>query len=214
MDSVEIGLAQLLCARLCHDLGGPLGSVRGAVELLEDPVAAEEALEVVRDAAVVLETRLRLYRAALGAGLGDTAADGLPALLEGAVAGRRVTVDASCLPPRLVLPGPLAQAVLVAAWLGTEALPRGGVVRLAAPAADDSSDLAAVPREIAVCPDGPGSAWPPTLFAALAGGTEPYDARGLLAPALMALAAKAGLSVSLCFGPMPGAAPLLLTRQG
>ena len=60
-------LAQDLCARLCHDLVGPLGTMANAVEMVgDDPDAAELA----REAAASLRAKLQLWRAACGAGTG------------------------------------------------------------------------------------------------------------------------------------------------
>ena len=58
-------LAEILCARFCHDFSGVLGSLMGAIELARDePQANAEALSVGADAALVLAKRLRLLRAA------------------------------------------------------------------------------------------------------------------------------------------------------
>jgi histidine phosphotransferase ChpT len=199
---LSLALAQLLCSRLCHDLGGLLGSVTGALELLDDPVG--EAAEVARDAARLLEQRLRLYRAALGSGISDTTVREIAPLMEALTSGRRVQVDGSGLEQEALVPGVLAQVLLVAAWLGTEALPRGGVVAV-------SGDPA---RELVIWPQGLGAAWPPGLLRALAGEDAAPEPRTVLAPLLVALAARAGCRVELAMG-LPGAgAPPLLVLPG
>jgi histidine phosphotransferase ChpT len=199
----SLALAQLLCSRLCHDLGGPLGSVTGALELLDDP--AGEAAEVARDAARLLERRLRLYRAALGSGVSDTTVREISPLMEALTSGRRVQVDGSGLEQEALVPALLTQVLLVAAWLGTEALPRGGVVAV-------SGDPA---RELVIWPQGPGASWPAGLLRALAGEDAAPEPRTVLAPLLVALAARAGCRVALAMGlPGPGAPPLLVIPQG
>lgn len=98
-------------------------------------------------------------------------------VLEGALGGGRVTADASGLGD-LVLRPELVRAVLLGAMLGAEALPRGGVVR-----------IAGMPGEVAIHPDGRNAAWPPALFAALAG-EEVSGARNVLAPLPVAVCAR------------------------
>ena len=56
-------LAEILAARLCHDLAGLTGSLGGALELAEEDA---EALSVARDSALALHARLTLLRAAFG----------------------------------------------------------------------------------------------------------------------------------------------------
>jgi histidine phosphotransferase ChpT len=173
--------------------------VTGALELLDDP--AGEAAEVARDAARLIERRLKLYRAALGSGLSDTTVRELSPMLEGLTSGRRVQVDCSGLEQEALVPAGVAQVLLVAAWLATESLPRGGVVAV-------SGDPS---RELVVWPQGQGAAWPAGLLRAMAGEGPPQEARAVLGPLLVALAAQAAWRVELGFGPPgQGAAPLLL----
>jgi histidine phosphotransferase ChpT len=70
---VEEGiLAELLCARLCHDLAGAVGAVTAGAELLAEegpasPMAAE-ALDLMATSAGSLAARLRFLRLAVGPG--------------------------------------------------------------------------------------------------------------------------------------------------
>ena len=59
-------LAELLCARLCHDLSGPLGALIGVLEIAREEQPASETLALAEDTAVELGQRLRLLRAAWG----------------------------------------------------------------------------------------------------------------------------------------------------
>lgn len=178
----SLTLAQDLCARLCHDLVGPLGTMAGALELLEDDA---EAAALAREAAASLRARLQVWRAACGAGTGPMTAPEMAALLEGVLGSGRVTADVTALPPGEAFPPGVAQLLLVAALLGGEALPRGGVLRL-------------VPAEggVAVLPAGRVLAWPPALAEALAG-QEVEGPRQVLAPVLVHLAQASGWAVSL-----------------
>jgi histidine phosphotransferase ChpT len=64
----EERLASLLCARMSHDLAGPIGAVSAGAELLADPTAGvdREAIELVGENARTLTERLRFYRLAFG----------------------------------------------------------------------------------------------------------------------------------------------------
>jgi histidine phosphotransferase ChpT len=168
-------LVQDLCARLCHDLAGPLGTVAGAVDMVSDD---PEAAELARDAASNLRARLQLWRAAVGTGAGPMTAVDVAALLDGNLAGGRVAVDLEAMPGD-AFPAPVVQLLLVGAMLGGEALPRGGTVRLL-PQGDG----------FAVQLEGREVAWSPALDAALRG--EPAEGpRDVLSPLLTQLAAAA-----------------------
>ncbi len=170
-------LAQDLCARLCHDLVGPLGTVAGAVEMVgDDP----EAAELARDATASLRAKLQLWRAACGAGTGPMRADEIAQLLDGTLAGGRATASVESLPPDISFDAPVAQLILVGAMLAGEALPRGGAVHLWPEAGG-----------VRLRPEGRVVAWPAALVASLAG--EPAEGpRAVLAPMLAHLAPQAG----------------------
>ncbi|WP_198382002.1 histidine phosphotransferase family protein [Roseomonas sp. KE2513] len=193
-----LSLAQDLSARICHDIGGPLGALSGALDLAEvEPV---EALSVARDGATAMRLRLRLWRAVAGAGAGPLGRSGLAELLDGTLSSGRVVADLSGL-PEAPLPAPLAQAALAAVMLGSEALPRGGTVYLAGEASG-----------LAIWPEGRNAAWPHCLTAALAG-DEVSGPRDVMAPLLLHLAAAAGMGPALAMGREGAAAPLTLMRQ-
>jgi histidine phosphotransferase ChpT len=202
----DLRLAQLISARLCHELGGPVGTVEGSLGFLGAGLGAAgeaEALSVAREGAEALRRRLRLYRAAWGAGVADMGVPEMLDLVDGVVAGGRARVEVA-FAGEPVLPAALAHLLLNAVLLAGEALPRGGTVRLA-------GDPAA---EVAVLPEGPGAAWPRGLATALAaGGLDPDDpapsARAVQAPFLVALAAASGARLSLTLGGLEPA-PLLI----
>jgi histidine phosphotransferase ChpT len=195
-----LALAQAACTRLCHDLGGPAGALSGALELLEG--AADDAAEVARDAARIIDRRLRFWRAAVGGGAGELDPTGLAQLAEGLTLGRRVMVDLDGLAPGCPVPPAFAQPLLLAMLVGVEALPRGGALRLAGSPAEGLS----------LWPDGPSAAWPPGLASLVAGQPTPVNPRGVALPLLAATAAAAKVRLELLLGPAgTGPAPLLLT---
>jgi histidine phosphotransferase ChpT len=170
-------LAQDLCARLCHDLVGPLGTMAGAVEMVgDDP----EAAELAREAAASLRAKLQLWRAACGAGTGPMRPAEIAALLDGTLAGGRAEAVVESLPAGSSFDAPVAQLLLVAAMLAGEALPRGGTVHLSPEAGG-----------VAVRPEGRVVAWPAALAASLEGAPA-EGPRAVLAPMLARLAPLAG----------------------
>ncbi len=200
-------LARLLSARLCHDLGGAVGSLAGALDLL--PEHGDELLEVAKDSAISLRLRMRLYAAAWGGPTIAMEPAALETLLGGAPAAPRVRFDLSDLAPGVPLPAPIVPIALNAALLAAEALPRGGTVRLAG---DGDSGLLVLPvADIGHSP----AAWAPRWVALLAGGSP--DAalaegpRAVLAPLLHALLAEAGWTAAFGLGAGHAAQPLMLT---
>ena len=194
-------LAQTLAARLCHDLGGAVGTLAGTLDLAGEGDA--EMLDLARDTATILRQRLRLFAMAWGGAAADAAAAGLAPLLAASPAAPRVAFRLDRLWPGAELPARLVPLVLNAALLGAEALPRGGTVTLAGSPATG----------VVVCLDGRDAVWPAGLLALLAGGTAAAalqeGPRRVLAPLLLALAAEAGWALSLAQGGT-GTPPLLL----
>ena len=196
----ELALARLVGLRLCHDLSGVAGTVGNALEMLED--SGDEAASLAVEAAGVLRRRLLLWRALLG-GQGEAAPGALLALLEGQLAGGRASADSAAIDASVMVPEPMVPVLLAAMILGGEALPRGGVVRLAGDPR----------REMVVLPDGPRAAWPAPLLRAVAGGAPLNDGSGrdVMALWLAATAAAGGVRLGLALPPGEGAGPLLLS---
>jgi histidine phosphotransferase ChpT len=195
-------LAESLCARLCHDMSGPLGTVTGALELAaEDPDSALESLHLAQEAAAQMVRRLRLSRAAWAGDCGPLDADGLGDLATGLPP--RVRVEAGGLSGRF--PPKIARVLVNMLLLAVDALPRGGLVSLSgAPESD-----------VVLKVSGPHAAWPPGLALAL---SNPLDApldepRAVQGPLAALQAQEAGLRLSLQLasnGRDDGVAPLLL----
>lgn len=126
----ELRLAELLCARLCHDLSGPIAGASAGAELLadEDPPDADTAALVAESVAVATRL-LRVLRAALGSGSQPFAVAELEALARslfpesGAtrLALRVETGESGC--DRVA-----GKALLNLLMVSRDALPRGGCV--------------------------------------------------------------------------------------
>jgi histidine phosphotransferase ChpT len=145
-----IRLVELICARLCHDLGGLIGTVGNALDMVtEDAGRDNEVLAFASSAASALTQRLRLMRTAWGP---EGEALKLPALVKlvtQALTARRVRLETSALPADCVFPPPVGRVVLNLIVLGCDCLPRGG-----------SIVLLGEPADLLVRIAGPGAAWP------------------------------------------------------
>ncbi len=140
MNDDPITLAQLLTARVCHDLSGAVGGVGTGAELLQDAGAdgAPDAVHLLADSAAAATTRLRLYRAAFGReGSGAVPGpDEVPGLLSTYL--RQGSTGAAT---RLIWPEEGADVLgrdavrllLNMVILARETLPRGGTVEVAPP---------------------------------------------------------------------------------
>ncbi len=196
--TADLDLARMVGLRLCHDLGGVVGTIGNALDMMGN--VGGEAATLAHDAAEELRRRLVLWRALLG-GQGDATVGATLALLEGQLAGGRAVVEAGTLDLDANLADSTVPVVLAAMVLGGEALPRGGRVRLAGDPA----------RELAIWPEGQRAAWPPGLVRALAG-EMPVDAMGrdVTIVWLCTLAAAACVRLSIAMPPGDSAGPLML----
>lgn len=196
-------LTELTCARLCHDLGGLIGTVNQALELAAaDGPTANEAASLVRLAALTLMHRLRLLRAAWG-GEGEaldlTQLRGLAAGLTGAA---RLTLDLAGLPDDTAFSPPMARMVLNLLLLANESLPGGGRIGLSGGAAD-----------VFIGIEGPNAAWPAGLASCLVDADAAFAAmagpRSIQLPLTALFARDPGLRLSLLMATDRGRPPLL-----
>ena len=69
---LDLSVMELLCARLCHDLIGPIAAVNNGVELIRDygDEMQGEALGLVGDSATKASRLLQFYRLAFGSARG------------------------------------------------------------------------------------------------------------------------------------------------
>lgn len=199
--TAALALAQAVCTRLCHDLGGPAGALSGALEMLD---GGDDAVEVAQDAARSIDRRLRFWRAAVGGTSGPLDVPALAQLAEGLTLGRRATVDLAGLAPDCLIESAIAQPLLLALLVGVESLPRGGVLAVAGSPA----------RGFLLQPDGPGAAWPAGLHGIVAGGSPALTPRTIALPLLAATAEDAGLSLALVPAPGPPGALALRLQAG
>ena len=184
-------LGELICARLCHDLSGLVGTLSGALDLVDGvPEDATEALDLARMAAAQLVRRLRLYRAAWGPDGGPLRPEHLLRLAAGVQGAHRISVSADGLTQEAELPAAVARVTLNMILLGAESLPRGGEIHIAGD-----------PGDLFLRITGPGAAWPPGTAGCLANqaaATSALTTASALQMPLTALLAH-GLGLRLSF---------------
>ncbi len=138
--SIDLRVVELLAARLCHDLIGPVSAIGNGVELLaeEDDEFARDALALVGDSVRKANRRLQFYRFAYGFGGGGLTGAAPHLVAAEFFAETPIECDygaaAQGLPPE---EQKLACAMLAAAG---EALPRGGRLVLGINAAGPEVD--------------------------------------------------------------------------
>lgn len=159
---LELRVLELLTARLCHELIGPIAAIENGLEMIEDG-PDPEAQRLVAESARRAATRLQFYRFAYGFGGEATLAGPAPGVLaEQLFDGTRI----SCHYPAEVRALPLASQKLCCNLLlvGAEGLSRGG--RLVLEAGTAGLSLTAV---------GDGAALSAALRAALELATPAVD---------------------------------------
>src|SRR5690242_6705647 len=101
-------LAELLCARLCHDLSGPLGALIGVLEIAREELAGSETLALAEETAIELGQRLKLLRAAWGQDSEELDLIRLQNLATSLSASRRLRLDLAGLDAGSVFPPAMA----------------------------------------------------------------------------------------------------------
>lgn len=132
-------LAGIVCARICHDLGNPIGAVVNGADLIRELAGGEVADELLmlersaRRAAAVL----KFHRLAFGAVRNTEAGVARAALradAEAVLGGPRVALDWEDAAEGPALPAPVARLAALMLLAGRAMLGIGGVLRVALPA--------------------------------------------------------------------------------
>lgn len=131
----ECDLAELLCARLCHDLINPVSAVGNGMELLGMAVPdGFEDMDMLNDSARAALAALTFFRLAFGPSEreGEAYASAkLARIASDHLVRNRLELTLPQTGPDL--PRPAAQLVLVMLLAGVSAAPYGGTVALAPP---------------------------------------------------------------------------------
>jgi histidine phosphotransferase ChpT len=185
-------LAGVLCARLCHDLSGPLGALIGVIEIAHEEQPGSETLALGEETVTELAQRLKLLRAAWGPDGDEMDLAALRGFADSLLSSRRVRLDLNGLAPDTVFPPPAARVILNLLLLAAESLPGGGTVALSG----------AVQDAILTTISGPRAAWPAGLDGWLADEGSAWKAmtanpRTLQAPFTAVLARSRGFRLSM-----------------
>ncbi|HLJ05815.1 MAG TPA: histidine phosphotransferase family protein [Acetobacteraceae bacterium] len=203
-------LAELLCAHVCHDLAGPIGTLVGALEFVREQQPDSEEAGLAEEAANDIAQRLKLLRAAWGRTSEDLDVPRLTTFAAGLMATRKLQVILSGLDRSLVFPPHPARIVLNLLLLGAESIPGGGTITLSSTARGG----------ILVAIDGPRAGWPSGLATWLMDEGSAWDAlvsgaRHVQGPLTALLARDHGLRLSMMMpigagAEADGCPPLLL----
>ena len=128
--TIDMRVSELLMARLCHDLAGPIAAIGNGAELLDDddPDFVRQAATLIGDSAGTAARRLQLFRFAYGFSAGAIAGPPPHQLATEYFTGGSVSCDY-----------PSAARALEPAWqrlgcnlllVASEGLPRGGRLSL------------------------------------------------------------------------------------
>jgi histidine phosphotransferase ChpT len=135
--SDDLQLAELMAARLCHDLVGPIGAVANGVELLSDGESSgdPEVTSLIAVSARQAARRLQWFRVAFGSG-GSLPSAAIFAetrrLASGLFDDGRVTLDwvSPDAATEAAATRPAAKLALNLSLAAIECLPRGGAVQV------------------------------------------------------------------------------------
>jgi len=189
--SLDLRVLELLTARLCHELSGPIAAINNGVELLADePVLARDevvedfvhdAVALVGDSAVRAASRLQFYRFAYGYGHGGSMVGPPPNELASRFF-EKTQIACDYGESIQVLPLDWQRLACNLLLTGAEALSRGGNLVLAA--APDGLDLEATGEFAALPPETSAALSLATPVAALTSRSVQAYFTGLLAEVL------------------------------
>jgi len=195
MQDDPFDFAGMLCARLCHDLVGPVGALGNGLELLaldQDPAMRQQTLALMASSVGAVAAKLQFFRLAFGTAL-QTAINDFYAL--------RPHIQIKWVTEGGDLPHPMARILAVFAMLAGDALLRGGDLDIAV-------DHTGPASEIVVRAAGERVAFDAEHRLAMEGGSAPYfDTRTVPAQLAARLADRFGMTLQIS---PPESAKLLL----
>jgi len=138
-------LAALLCARICHDLVGPVGALETGLDLLDDEDNLDmhdDAIELIKTGAAQASAKLKFLRIAFGAGGSAPtimASEELERLARGVYPDGKVVFDWQM--PVDGLNKPAARVLLNLVMLSVQAVPLGGAVVVNATMVGENTEI-------------------------------------------------------------------------
>jgi histidine phosphotransferase ChpT len=198
---LDLRVVELLCARLCHDLVGPVAAISNGVELMDDddPDFVRDAVALIGDASGKASSRLQFYRFAFGYRDGPAGSQPPHALVAALYEGTNILCEYGEDVHGLGLEWQkLACNMLLIAG---EALPRGG--RLLLKAGADGPELEAM---------GEGNGPSAEIRAALLPGAAVAELTPRTVPAYFAAQLAAALECRIEFLGSPGSFRLKVVK--
>lgn len=130
--AIDLRVANLIIARVCHDLIGPVAAIGNGAELLteDDPSFVREAAALVGDSARKASRRLQFFRFAYGFSGGGLS--GPPPHLLAAEFCAEANIECDYAAAARALPIDQQQLACAMLVLAAEGLPRGGQAAVAA----------------------------------------------------------------------------------
>lgn len=141
--TIELRIFELLTARLCHDLVGPVGAASNGAELLTElgPQEAGDAVDLIADSVGKASARLRYYRVAYGlSGGGAGTVEAVRELAAAMFADQRFTLDWGAAPSAALGDG-AGKLLLNMLLLAGEAMGREGSLTIAVEAGGEAIRL-------------------------------------------------------------------------
>lgn len=197
-----------LCARLCHEMDGRVGTLVGALEMTAEEAGRGQGVMLAESTVSGLGHRLRLLRAAWTTGTEAMEPGRLLQLAAGLARRQTLEIDLSGLTPNTSFTPAGGRVMANILLLAGEALPEGGAIIVSGHPQGDVVTMLI----------GPQAAWPAGFAACLADPeviAAQFAQEGRLQAGMTALVARSlGLRLSLLFGPPTQPPPLLLAAGG
>jgi histidine phosphotransferase ChpT len=194
--TVDLRVAELLCARICHDLIGPVGAVCNGVELLaeEGNEFAAEAAKLIADSANQGAARLEFFRIAFGSAGAESTVPGdrLRDVTNAFILGGKVAAEWLPFPGDFSagVPRDAAKILLCLLLVGIDCIPRGGLLTV-------SLDGTRASPGIVVTAAGAGANLPAESVTALDAGADIGTLSARSAPAHLAARLAEGLGIDV-----------------
>ena len=192
---VDLRVLELLAAKLCHDLIGPVSAIANGVELLgeDDPDFVRDAVALVDESAGKANRRLQFYRFAYGFGGGGLTGPAPHQLAREFFAETAINCDYATKARDLPLQRQKLACVMLT--VAADGLPRGGSLQL------QFGETEAVAQVVAV---GEGTGLSPEMCAALNPAAPVLDLTTRTVGAYLAGILAAGQGCRLVVSDRPG----------
>ncbi|MCA8928678.1 MAG: hypothetical protein KDC18_11455 [Alphaproteobacteria bacterium] len=195
---VDLGIVELICSRLCHDMVGPIGAATNGIELLREmgSTADPDIIDLTDTSARTAWRRLEFFRVAFGTagGRDGWGTNELSQLAQNMLRDGKVRLDWRAEPDVTAVQGRGAKLVLNLILLVAEAMARGGVLTVQLSRGDGTLTLSLIGS-------GQNAALNPRVASTVTGKVPPgdLDSRVILAHLAWLQAEDAGATIQWRF---------------